>query len=879
MKKFTKLLLTTLGLLASYTAQAQVGIGTGTTTPRTMLDVNGAVSVAETTATVASNAATIPLGYSLVRLTGTATADVTLTAASSPVPVTGQHLVIYNGLSGHSSTFAGQTIVAGQAVALLYTDGAWRPVVTSTVAAAGTNWGLAGNAGTTPGTNFLGTTDKVDLVFKRGNVLAAQLGNGITSFGTAALLANTDSLTMAIGFKAGLANTTGTGNQFVGYRSGQANTTGGYNQFSGFKSGYNTTTGANNQFSGYQSGFSNTTGASNLFSGYKSGSSNTTGSNNQFIGYNSGFNNTTGSNSQFIGYQSGYNTTTGVENQFSGYNSGFSNTSGYINQFIGSRSGYNNTTGYNNQFSGYFSGSGNTTGNYNQFSGFQSGYRNTTGNSNQFIGYQSGSSNTTGSNSQFIGYQSGLSNTTGTQNQFNGFNSGQANTTGNNNQFSGYQSGYSNTTGTQNQFSGYQSGYSNTTGNYNQFSGITSGYNNTTGYFNQFSGNQSGYFNTTGIKNQFTGYDSGINNTTGNQNQFSGYQSGLSNTTGSNNLFSGFNSGYNNTTGSNNTLLGYSSGVATAALTNATAIGSNAMVSQSNSLVLGSINGTNGSLVNTAVGIGTTSPSYPLDVQTTIGGSRSGGYGYLNGNGNTGSSNGSNSPANSVSINAVGRIACAEFNAYSDARLKTVQGQSDSRADLALVQQLQITNYQMKDKVQYGDRAFKKVIAQQVETVFPQAINKNTGFVPTIYATGTLQAGTPGQTLVTVPAAHHLQVGDKVRLMGEANGKVETTVLALRGANTFAVALPRAETKLFVFGPEVTDLRTVDYEALAMLNVSATQELARQVAALQTENAGLKASLADKASASTLTDLQAALQSLQAEVQTLRAGGTTASLK
>ena len=323
-------------------------------------------------------------------------------------------------------------------------------------------------------------------------------------------------------------------------------------------------------------------------------------------------------------------------------------------------------------------------------------------------------------------------------------------------------------------------------------------------------------------------------------------------------------------------MLGYSSGVATAALTNATAIGSNAMVSQSNSLVLGSINGTNGSLVNTAVGIGTTSPSYPLDVQTT-GGSRSGGYGYLNSSGSTGT--GSNSPANSVSINAVGRIAASEFNAYSDARLKTVQGQSDSRADLALVQQLQITNYQMKDKVQYGDRAFKKVIAQQVETVFPQAINKNTGFVPTIYATGTLQAGTPGQTLVTVPAAHHLQVGDKVRLMGEANGKVETTVLALRGANTFAVALPRAETKLFVFGPEVTDLRTVDYEALAMLNVSATQELARQVAALQTENAGLKASLADKASASTLTDLQAALQSLQAEVQTLRAGGTTASLK
>ena len=42
---------------------------------------------------------------------------------------------------------------------------------------------------------------------------------------------------------------------------------------------------------------------------------------------------------------------------------------------------------------------------------------------------------------------------------------------------------------------------------------------------------------------------------------------------------------------------------------------------------------------------------------------------------------------------------------------------------------------------------------------------------------------------------------------------------------------------LFVFGRQVSDLRTVDYEAIAMLNVSATQELHKTI---ETQAAELK---------------------------------------
>jgi len=55
---------------------------------------------------------------------------------------------------------------------------------------------------------------------------------------------------------------------------------------------------------------------------------------------------------------------------------------------------------------------------------------------------------------------------------------------------------------------------------------------------------------------------------------------------------------------------------------------------------------------------------------------------------------------------------------------------------------------------------------------------------------------------------------------------------------------------VFVYGREVSDFRSVDYDAISMLNVSATQELARQLAAekaevetLRDENRSLAATL------------------------------------
>jgi hypothetical protein len=59
---------------------------------------------------------------------------------------------------------------------------------------------------------------------------------------------------------------------------------------------------------------------------------------------------------------------------------------------------------------------------------------------------------------------------------------------------------------------------------------------------------------------------------------------------------------------------------------------------------------------------------------------------------------------------------------------------------------------------------------------------------------------------------------------------------------TFTVTTKEAlGDKVFVYVKRCLDLKSVDYDAIAMLNVSATQELAKKVEALEAENSRLKA--------------------------------------
>jgi Chaperone of endosialidase len=182
----------------------------------------------------------------------------------------------------------------------------------------------------------------------------------------------------------------------------------------------------------------------------------------------------------------------------------------------------------------------------------------------------------------------------------------------------------------------------------------------------------------------------------------------------------------------------------------------------------------------------------------------------------------------------------------SDARLKNIIGRSDSAKDLQTLEKIEVTDYTMKDVIKFGNKPFKKVIAQQVEKVYPAAVTsggiKGFTFTPDIYAVSeSVKIEKPGVYNISLAEAHHLKEGDTVRLITYKNPELNV-VAHIVNDKTFTVETkePVGE-KVFVYGKQCTDLKAVDYDAISMLNVSATQEIAKKVQALEQENSELKA--------------------------------------
>ena len=97
--------------------------------------------------------------------------------------------------------------------------------------------------------------------------------------------------------------------------------------------------------------------------------------------------------------------------------------------------------------------------------------------------------------------------------------------------------------------------------------------------------------------------------------------------------------------------------------------------------------------------------------------------------------------------------------ASSDKRIKDIEGKSDGSKDLQTLLGIDITDYRYKDQVIQDDTPQKKVIAQQLETVFPQAVSRQTNVVPDIYEKAKiLEDG-------WIELATDLKKGERVRLI------------------------------------------------------------------------------------------------------------------
>lgn len=297
-------------------------------------------------------------------------------------------------------------------------------------------WNVTGNSGLSGTTNFLGTTDAVDLAFRRNNAASGKIGATSTSFGLNALTAGAATNNAAFGTNA-LALSTGTDNVAVGngtlplVTTGIQNTGIGNAALAANTGSANTAVGnqaltlnaaaSNNTAVGFQALRANTA-SNNTGIGFQALVNNTGGSGNTAVGFQASNGNSTASQNSTFGYQAA-NGTNASQNTAMGYQALFFNSSGANNTAIGRHALHNNTASGNTAVGqqallSNTSSAGNTavgsdamrinTGANNTAVGYVAGEEHGSGANNTYIGTEAGRYSTGASaNNTFLGYQAG----------------------------------------------------------------------------------------------------------------------------------------------------------------------------------------------------------------------------------------------------------------------------------------------------------------------------------------------------------------------------------------------------------------------------------------------------------------------------------------
>jgi hypothetical protein len=246
------------------------------------------------------------------------------------------------------------------------------------------------------------------------------------------------------------------------------------------------------------------------------------------------------------------------------------------------------------------------------------------------------------------------------------------------------------------------------------------------------------------------------------------------------------------------------------------------------------------------VGIGTLDPAMPLHVTKKLGRGNID-YAYEQEDRNSldlgwgkyvESTNDEHRKFNNCSILADGDIVTKNVlvstrtSQYSDIRLKKDIKLSSSKQDLEKLNQVQVVNYKMIDTIA-DNKQYKKVIAQQIQKVYPQATDYSFKTLPDVFQLATsVSKQNDSVYLVSVAKPENLKAGDQIELKCQPAQDVNVQVEQVISANTFLVKSKTdlsGQKSVFVYGRPATDVLTVDYDALSMLNISATQQLAKTV--------------------------------------------------
>ena len=217
-----------------------------------------------------------------------------------------------------------------------------------------------------------------------------------------------------------------------------------------------------------------------------------------------------------------------------------------------------------------------------------------------------------------------------------------------------------------------------------------------------------------------------------------------------------------------------------------------------------------------------------------------------------GSYSGMASGTNSYSIYASQRIACAEFNAYSDRRIKkNITDINDSSA-LDKIRLLEPKIYNYIDEKDRGTSNVYGFIAQEVANVLPYAVTISEGDIPNILTNSNVSVTSDSNVLElrldTTVEGLTLSNTSVINIITDEDKDLKCNVLSFSENNVITIENTgdfSNVTNAFIKGEQISDFNHLNKDAIWAVSTAALQEVDRQLQAEKTKVSTLETQVAN----------------------------------
>jgi hypothetical protein len=266
-------------------------------------------------------------------------------------------------------------------------------------------------------------------------------------------------------------------------------------------------------------------------------------------------------------------------------------------------------------------------------------------------------------------------------------------------------------------------------------------------------------------------------------------------------------------------------------------------------------------IADNRIGIGNTSPDYPLHVTSVTSKTYAGNWSVQGGSNNQVSVNASRS----ASIYSAGDIVTGGILIFSDKRIKKNVKDIDGNTALSQIRQIRPKIYNYIDYNTKGNGNVYGFIAQDVKDVILHSTMCTKDYIPNFYCQGNIRSIDTTNYIYEISSENDLSfekvlddngnevLFHKVKIYGYDNTQYICSVLQVNNPKNIRVKLEKEykfsnveedKYKIFIYGQEINDFHNLEKNAIFTVAIAAIQEVDRQQQADKVRIAELEATVA-----------------------------------